>query len=331
MAKIIHVGQMKSGTTFIQQILKHNKKNIMDKGFLYPGELLNQQHACYGICGKNIPWVTPNKRWTQLGNDVLEEINSATGNVIMSAEALSCMNESGIEQFVESLGGIDKVVITVRNLHKTLSSAWQQSLKGGSTKSINEFFHGLVETRQDENGFWRNYAFGNTAKWWAKYAEVNIVVASESNDKYKIWEDFSSVVGLPDVSYPAFDAEASNSSLYYEDAEILRLFNSGLISKAKDEREIFLRILLKRFLFPSANGDIGTKILPPKDFKMMIDDWGREEISKIPSDVNIVGDLLSVLNYDGKVSNFSDLSQAQLLDRMRHIVTLNINSILKAR
>jgi hypothetical protein len=54
---ILHVGQMKSSTTFVQRILSGNRRRLLDQGIFYPGKAANQQFACYGIAGESIPWV----------------------------------------------------------------------------------------------------------------------------------------------------------------------------------------------------------------------------------------------------------------------------------
>src|SRR5690554_5958061 len=142
---VLHIGQMKSGTTYIQNILSSSRKTLFDNGWIYPGQKVNHQHETYGICGSDIFWVNKKteEKNKKIGNNLIEEIrnNKDDKNIIISSEALSSLSEKGIRRFVEKFGQPDEIILTVRSLFRVLPSAWQQSLKGGHDRSLEDFFN----------------------------------------------------------------------------------------------------------------------------------------------------------------------------------------------
>ncbi|RTQ97918.1 hypothetical protein [Halomonas nitroreducens] len=300
MRKIVHIGQMKSGTTYIQNSFHQNREELYRQGYLYPGSLFNHQHACYGICGSDIPWIRSGREWEQLGSDLVGEINSSGKDVILSAEALSCMNEKGIASFIEKINGVDKVVITVRNFHRVILSAWQQSIKGGGIKSLPEFIHHIGFCRSENIGMWKNYSFGDSARIWAKHAPVDIIVANGNQPSSYLLEKFCESCGVGEVSEPKLDSSQENKSLKREDAELLRSLNILNKEMPKESRYEYIRWLLKKGLFPAASLEEGSKIKIPEGFVKEISGWAEDEIEKIPKEVEIIGDIngLAKINSD---------------------------------
>ena len=74
MGIIVHIGQMKSGTTYLQNILSQNRKDLNRDGWIYPGRLLNHQHACYGLCGPDIAWNVKENKFVTLAKLLEDEI-----------------------------------------------------------------------------------------------------------------------------------------------------------------------------------------------------------------------------------------------------------------
>lgn len=298
MKTIVHIGQMKSGTTYIQNSFHQNREELYRQGWLYPGKLFNHQHACYGICGGDIPWIRSGREWEQLGSDFLDEINASGKDVILSAEALSCMDEKGVASFIEKIKGVDKVVITVRNFHRVVLSAWQQSIKGGGVKSLSDFIHHIGFCRSENIGMWKNYSFGDSARIWGEYAPVEIIVADGSRPSSYLLEKFCESCGVGKVSEPKLDSSQENKSLKREDAELLRTLNIINKEMPKKSRDEYIRWLLKKGLFPAASLEEGSKIKIPKEFVKEISGWAKDEIGKIPKKVEVFGDInsLSIIN-----------------------------------
>ncbi|MBD3896231.1 hypothetical protein IEI94_10255 [Halomonas sp. ML-15] len=306
MKKVLHIGQMKSGTTYIQNILCNNRKELSESGWMYPGDTLNQQHACYGICGNDIFWVKEGERYQARAAKLIDDIYTKKKNIIVSSEALSSLNESGIERFLEKIGGADEVVVTIRSLYKTLPSAWQQSIKGGGGKSIYDFFSQLALQRPERLGFWKTYSFGMTVKLWSKFLPVKaIVVPDKPVSKNKLWDDFSDFAGLPSLSNIEIGGEHSNISLNYEAAEILRSINRNIRkwkpNANKKYLENFRSYYLNKFVFPVSDVKRGIKIKIPPEFIDDLATWSEPEVELLQKHAYSISGNVSCLelNEDG--------------------------------
>lgn len=317
---VAHVGQMKSGTTFIQQTLAHNRDDLLGSGVLYPGPKFNQQHACYGLCGNDIYWVHDAERWRHAGDAMLGTIADFEGTVLISSEALSCMDEAGVQRFAEQIGPIDHVVVTVRNMLSTLLSAWQQGVKRGAETSLADFFRRMEDDRSTETGLWRNYAFGNTARRWSQWAAVSLVVV-ESFPRNEVVNVFLRAAGLESVELdvPELSAQDRNVSLRWEDAEVLRALNAAINRRDRPDADAFRGFILERLLFPAAQDGIGTPIKFPEEHMGSSLAWARDEIDKLPPSTRVFGEVERLASTD-RVETAADAPPADLAARVEELL-----------
>lgn len=284
MTVILHVGMMKSATTYIQNMLFNNRALLEDKGWFYPGSLLNHQHAFYGLCGSNIPWVTQKmeKKHRARGEELKREIDGSGKNLMISAEALASLDPIGIEELLMHLPPPDLIVLTVRNLQKVVPSAWQQLIKGGGTKSLPEFVQLLGEQR-GKGGFWRTYGFGQIVRNWSAHAPVRVVNTSSSSFKADTWKFFSQATGIDFLEPQEFSKKNSNESLSMELIENLRYMNilryERKLTKSDIEEEN--NFYLKNIGFEAAAKGIGTKIALPPKFEAQVQHWQDEEMALV--------------------------------------------------
>ena len=326
MKKIVHVGQMKSGTTYIQNALSQNRMLLADRGLLYPGELFNQQHACYGLCGPDIPWAEFRDKWVKLAEEMLDEMETTDKDVLISSEALSCMASAGVQNFVDKMAGIDEVVITVRNLQSVLLSGWQQNIKGGGKKNLKEYIDSVKHDRLTNGRIWRPYSFGETAHTWSCHANVSVVIVGDGVNSNNVLENFADACHIPHIDAPYLDTSKKNKSLKREDVELLRFFNKLNQNMGKEDREKYVRWLLKKGFFPAANLADGSRITMSPESADMVSDWAKEEIRKIPDAVRVYGDVSEVAKIKlDDVEEMRDIQSYELLERANKILQLMHN------
>lgn len=329
MKKIVHIGQMKSGTTYIQNTLDQNRSFLRSNGFLYPGKLFNQQHACYGICGDDIPWVSNSDKWRAIGLSMLDEIKGCNKDIIISSEALSCMKKDGVERFLTEVGGIDQVVVTVRNFHRVILSAWQQYIKGGGVKSLDDFIEGMKSDRQRSSGTWANYCFGETIKVWSKYSDVLVIVVGQESDPDCLIKKFCSELKIPELKSPELSVAQQNTSLKLKDVELLRLFNHLNQDMPTKDRESFIRWMLNKALFPASKAESGDRITLPPQYVEDVVEWSRAEVAKIPHGTKVVGDLSSLCeieeDYVSRPKEFTDYEHISRANTLFKVIFNNVN------
>ena len=132
---VLHVGAMKSGTSYLQGLLYANKPALAGRGVLVPGDAWSHQvRAVRQVLAPGRHPGTP--RWKALA----DEIRSAPGTAVVSMEYLGPAKRSAAEQIVADLGGSDvRVVFTVRDLNRSLASMWQETVQNGRSWTWDEY------------------------------------------------------------------------------------------------------------------------------------------------------------------------------------------------
>lgn len=313
---ILHVGQMKSSTTFVQGILSRNRERLNDLGFYYPGNFLNHQGAVYGLCGSSIPWMKDNARYKVQAKELIEEVSSAKKkgfSVIISSEALSSSDKAGIENFLSAIGGADKSIFSIRSFFKTLPSAWQQTLKTGSNVSIGTFFEQMSSTWPTRSDRWKTYSYGKCSENWANYLDVEaFIIPNKINQLDESWQLFCQTVGIPRPDTFVLPKKESNTSFSIETSEILR----ALSVVSNEEKLNFSEVVAFYFkYFVNGSEKVGRSIYPPIEYRHDLEKWSEEETGYLKKYANnIQGDLNSLVNYDGKWGSIKDCTQQIEID-----------------
>ena len=279
MAKtIVHVGQMKSGTTYVQEILSKNRGKLLEQKIVYPMRWLNQQPAVYGICGSSIPWVKDKKPYLAKAENLRDEISNAKSkgyDVLLSAEALSSCGKKGIEEFLSFIGGADKAIFSVRSLHKTLPSAWQQTLKTGNFKSILEFYQQMEDTWPAKRGRWRTYAYGASAQRWSEFLSTEAyVVPNKIVDVNEPWNLFCQASGIKTKEGFVYPEKEENMSFSRQSSYVIRALSKAANKKGLDQFKLAVWYFDN---FITGSHFTGDKISPPYEFKDNVKVWAETE------------------------------------------------------
>lgn len=281
---VLHIGLMKTGTTYLQQVLSSKRADLGRQGWLYPGRRMNQQHEMYYLCGSAIPWVSARRaqQYAKIAEILLADLNESGANVVLSCEALSSLDERGIAHVIERIGRPDSVVLTLRNLGRLIPSAWGQYVKSGGTMSLDEFIEELRRTRCETcKGLWRTYAYGKITRMWSSVsgAPVDLVVVPKRPEgPQQLWDLFRAAMSLPKVDPGEIGPKSSNRSLSREMTEVLRHYNETLKAiKRKKYRDAKRREFLNKYILPVSVLGYGRKIELTERHRAMIRSWNAEE------------------------------------------------------
>lgn len=289
---ILHAGMMKSGTTYIQNILTKNRAVLQQSGWLYPGdEYFNQQLACYGICGHDIPWYHKTldeyiREHKKMGKELVQDVLNArkTGSVLVSAEALSALSNSGIDHFLKIIGSPNKVIFTVRPLFKTLASAWQQQLRGGGLEDIHTYMARVRRDWKSSGELWRIYAYGNAIERWATSVDcpIDVIILPSIVHPSKLWKLFEKSGQLPELADIEVLSSQQNRSFGLLNCMAMLRMNMMLdemdISRAEVER---IRRYFFRKITPAIDHDQAWRVKIPEMFIQEIGEWEASEMEKL--------------------------------------------------
>ena len=169
---VLHVGTMKSGTTYLQTLLHAQKEMLAEAGVLVPGAGPGAQAAA--VRAGLIP-AGNRSRWEA----IVSEIRAHRGAAVLSQEFLGPATDAAARRVLDSLSGSDiDIVITARDLNRTLVSMWQETVQNGRSWTWEQY---LAEVRDSAPGatrgirdkataagtFWRQQHLARIVEDWA--------------------------------------------------------------------------------------------------------------------------------------------------------------------
>jgi hypothetical protein len=232
----IHVGPPKTGTTYIQGILRFWHAELRKQGVLYPaGPTRDHFHAALDVQGSYAFGFGPGSdairprakgAWKRLVDSALAH----RGTVVISHELLATADAERASRAVAELAGTDvHVIATVRDPARQFVSAWQERVKHGSP---HRFRRGARRLRSE--GDWTSAAQNLPVileNWGGRLPpdHVHVVTVPPSGtDHAVLWQRFASVIGVDPAAFDPSRAPRTNESLGIAEAELLRRVNKAL-------------------------------------------------------------------------------------------------------
>ena len=263
-AVYLHIGSPKSGTTYIQTVLRTHRELFAEHGVLVAGDThLDLVHAGLAVRqDARLAQLPPERRraWT----DLVAQIRAWQGRaVVVSYELFSAASAEAAQAALRDLDGLDvHLVITARDLGRAVPSAWQERLKFGLVTSL-EDWSPLPESHPRSDWGWRTLDPAGVASRWASGLspdKVHIVTVPRAKDAASsdLWGRFAEACGLGDVPVRT-DVTMANESLGAVQAEVLRRLNEHVAEGLANQREraTWLRDLVANKLLSSGTPTSG--------------------------------------------------------------------------
>lgn len=230
---VLHIGSMKSGTSFIQNVLGDNKDRLAEQGVLFPGPRWKAQvKAVQDLIGHGGPEqepVDPAGPW----QSVVDEVNAWPGTAVISMEFLGPRNAQKIAQIKGSFPDTDvEAVLTARDLARNIPAMWLESMQNGSVIGWADY---LDAVRSEDRGspagrnFWRHQAIPAMARRWSEGLGGRftlVTVPQKGAPPGLLWERLAGLLGVAadDVD---LDVRA-NPSIGLATAQVLLQLNRQL-------------------------------------------------------------------------------------------------------
>lgn len=258
---VLHVGAMKSGTTFLQGCLFDNKAALEQRGVLLPGkEWRSQARAVHGLLhDRGVQW-----------RKMAERMSSHPGLSVVSMEFLAAATPAKARALRETLSDVDlRVVVTARDLNRSIPAMWQESVQNGRSWSWRDYHDALVSHRpslvppgqrpEPAAHFWRQQDLVAIATTWAGVVgpeRVDVVtVPAPGGPRDLLWQRFASVLGLdPDAIETV---KPANESLGAASAQVMRRLNELLDETGLtfSESQVARKRLLAKSVLASRKGE----------------------------------------------------------------------------
>jgi hypothetical protein len=227
-----HVGLPKSGSTYLQAALGNNREALKSHGFVYP--YVRQE----GMFLAAVEMVGSAARWGQDPGDLagtfahlLRRGRRIGGTVVISHEIFGGARAPQIETMRELLADFEvHLVVTVRDLGRTVTAEWQEQVKNGHPHSFAEFTEELLADLPDDPAhagrFWRSQNLGRLLERWSVVAPperthvVPCPVSGAPSDL--LWQRFADAIGLPADVVDLDQVPRRNESLGTAQVALLR-------------------------------------------------------------------------------------------------------------
>jgi hypothetical protein len=291
----LHVGAPKSGTTYLQCVLDGNREALAAAGVLLVGERhLDRIHAAMAV--REDPRLAElpqsgQSAWTRLVGQVRDWKGPAA---VLSYELFAVASADQAARALADLAAYDvHVVVTARDLGRSVVSAWQERLKFGLTTPLEEWQPKPESVEGSEWG-WRTLDPSGVAERWGSTLppdHVHVVTAPPRDaGPAELWTRFADACGLGTV-HVDLDVPRANESVGLVQAELLRRVNVQLrpeISGSR-QRSVWIRDLLaQQVLAPLGRERIGV---PPTRADEATEVWERARTRITEAGYLVHGDL----------------------------------------
>jgi len=321
----LHIGEPKTGTTFVQEAIWENRARLASQGVLLPGYSVEDHfRASRDLRGAQRMPSDPAPRWEGDWDVLIRQALLAPEAALISNELLVACRPNQADRAVRSLDSAEvHIIVTLRDIAHVLPAEWQEAVKWRNTVTWEDWLDEVVRTapvadRRRESWFWTMHGTLANLAMWSRHIPpdfVHVITLPQHGPSDALWARFASVIGIEPGSVD-LPRERLNASLGLVEAEFLRRLNGALPAEIP---EWFYTRDIRRVLVPDAlrtRPDQARLVLPPA-----VEAWAREQSEVLveglrDSKYHIVGDLTDLLSEPGTSSYVSpaELPAYQLLD-----------------
>lgn len=303
----LHVGTMKSGTTFLQDVLIRNQEELASAGYLFPGETWKAQiRAAQDIAVRKVkdPVFRAEARgaWRSLVRQMHDHRGVAS---IVSMEFLAYAGRRRARAATRSLAPAEThVILTVRDATRTIPGQWQTAVKAMGTTTWHDYQAGVRKAADLQArlgrlgnpaaaGFRRIHDVSRVLDAWGRSVPGDrlhvVTVPASRTDPALLWKRFAEVVGLdPELGA---SASPSNESLGYASTELFRRVNLALADVPLHDHVATVKQRLGEQILAQRSQEEARPRLDQETFEFALAWNARTREALARSGAHVVGDL----------------------------------------
>ncbi|GAA2426739.1 hypothetical protein GCM10010191_44090 [Actinomadura vinacea] len=318
-AVYVHVGAPKSGTTFLQNVMWHNREALAAQGLLYPGgdDVSAHVWAAFDLRGAFFDGhrdpVTRNA-WARL----VDEVRAWDGPAaVISQELLASARPRHVERALADLDFAEvHLVYTARDLARQIPAHWQEDVKNRSAMTFGEFVAGLRDPESARSPwvreFWRMQDAAGVLERWAgdvppERVHVVTLPPPGASDGLLL-ERFCAVLG---VDAAALDTSQvfGNPSLGVAETELIRRINLATRDSVEwPVHDVYVKHDLAQSVLTRRAGAVRIRL--PEAYRPWVLERSRELVEALSAaGYRVAGDLDDLLPGPSGGSAASDPDQ----------------------
>jgi hypothetical protein len=240
----LHIGEPKTGTTFLQHVMWRNRGELAARGVVLPGHHPQDHYrATQDLRGIRKLASDPAGSWTGEWEILARQAQQAPRVAVISHELFSAADAEQAERAVRSLEPAEvHVVLTVRDMATLLPAEWQETVKHRNARRWEDWLGDVIDREsyaadRRQWWFWRVHDTLAILGIWARCVPAErvhvITVPPPGADSALLWERFATLLGVDPASVDITRAR-SNSSLGLPEIEFLRRLNEALPDEIPD-------------------------------------------------------------------------------------------------
>jgi hypothetical protein len=234
----LHIGLHKTGTTYLQQMMRADRDALRVHGLEYPGGRGEpvQAFAVLDLLGRR-PRGVDDRRIAGQWDALVAHVNTCgQPAAIVSEERLSLATA---KQARTAVGGFADsevhVIVTVRDLARVVVSAWQEEIKNDNTWTWRHFADAVKDPAQlaanPARGFWLRQDVAKICRAWESAvpaARIHIITVPPPGSPPTVLLDrFCSVIGVDPAQFGE-PTRTSNQTVGVAATEVVRRLNERL-------------------------------------------------------------------------------------------------------
>lgn len=222
---VVHIGLMKSGTTFLQGRLNANREQLAEQGVLFPGPSWRRHVNAVADL------MEAKDRQPGAWASLVDEVDDHPGTAVISMEYLAMLGPRRIRELSTAFDTPDlRIVVGVRDLGRGVPAMWQEVVKNRQSWSWSDYVQAIRSGREDGEGgkrFWRQQDAGTIVTVWAETLgpeRVYVVTLPPPGAPGEtLWHRFCEVAGIEPATW--HEAPRSNESLGAASTLVIRELN----------------------------------------------------------------------------------------------------------
>ncbi|MDQ3615870.1 MAG: hypothetical protein M3393_04475 [Actinomycetota bacterium] len=260
----LHIGAPKTGTTFLQTVMWHNKPVMQAQGYLYPGnrrmDHFRATRVVRGISKQRLGDASG------IWDDLLGELRQWSGTGVITHEFFSRANAKRAEKAIGDLAPAEvHLVFTARDYVRQFPAVWQEALKMSSQLSFDEFVTKALEFDTSGPWGWQSQDIPAILNRWGQSLPPErvhvITVPPPGAPRDLLWERWCAVLGL-DASKFDLDVGIGNESVGAAQAALLHRIKphlSGALNEGGERHRWFRQYLGHEVLVPQRGERFGLR------------------------------------------------------------------------
>ncbi len=240
----LHIGEPKTGTTFLQQVMWGSRRELAAQGLVLPGHHA-QDHfrASQDLRGIEKLPSDPAGSWTGEWDILASQARQAAHLAVISHELFSAADGEQAARAVRSLEPAEvHIVLTVRDMASLLPAEWQETVKHRNALGWTAWLRDVIDREsvhpdRRQFWFWRVHDTLALLTLWAQHvppSRVHVITMPSPNaGPGVLWQRFAGLLGI-DPSSADLTRARPNASLGMPEIEFLRRLNEKLPAEVPD-------------------------------------------------------------------------------------------------